>query len=86
MAETATLPEEYVKSIRNGEARAKAKAAGRLFRIKHQAFGHALIEAKDAGEAAHRFATERCPGESQDAEWIKRFAKECRIARVGASK
>jgi hypothetical protein len=75
-------PEGLVKYEEKIAARNKAKQAGRLYRVKHQAFGQITTEAESESEAIVAFTEKFCPAESKNAEWLKRFSRECRVAKV----
>jgi hypothetical protein len=70
------------EQVRRGQQRQALKKAGRLFRVKHPAFGSREVQAKDALDAVRQFAVERCGAQAENEEWLKSFAKECRVAKL----
>jgi hypothetical protein len=74
------------KALAKGAAKAAAMKAGRLWRVKHLAYGSRVVEAKDAVDAAGVFAQQFNPGMAQNKEWVARFAQECRIAKLAPPK
>lgn len=70
------------KALEKGEKKRALMTAGRLFRVKHPAYGSKEVEAKDETDAAREFAKVHNPGNAKNKEWVERFAQECRIAKL----
>lgn len=59
-----------------------AKAAGKLWRVKHPQYGHSLIEAADADKALAGFLRKKLGIESADKATLDQYKPQTRIAKV----
>ena len=60
------------------------RGPGPWFRVKHQQYGHRLVQAKDEAEALRKFFEEFSPGNASDPEWCQESMRlnGGRIARL----
>lgn len=58
------------------------RGPGPWFRVKHPMWGHKLLKAKTAEEAAKRYVQEFSPAQANDADWLKEFMKQARISKA----